>query len=214
MNLYVDDTGAMKGLPDNARAAGLAAAAGHPCEVHGDAFVARVVDSEDEFRRLDFTLAEVASDAAWIPAAQARNARRRANAGKMADLVPGGVAIEPGKAAAEAEAAHAQVDATQQSVAGALYTYSQDTEEVVVEVAVPPETKARDVALTVKAETISLVVATLPEAQRAVLQGALFQKVLPAECSWSLATHGGGRVLQLTLTKALKLRWLGVLRSG
>jgi len=214
VNLYVDDTGAMKGLPGNARAAGLAAAAGHPCEVHGDAFVARVVDSEEAFERLDFTLAEVASDAAWIPAAQARNARRRANAGKMADLVPGAVTIEPGKAAAEAEAAHARADATQQAVAGALYTYSQDTEEVVVEVAVPPETRAGDVALALKAETIALTVATLPEGARVVLQGALFQKVRPDESSWSLATHGGQRVLQLTLTKALNLRWLGVLRSG
>jgi hypothetical protein len=58
VNLYVDDTGAMKGLPDNTRAAGLAAAAGHPCDVHGDAFVGRVVDSDDAFERLDFTLKE------------------------------------------------------------------------------------------------------------------------------------------------------------
>jgi hypothetical protein len=58
INLYVDDTGAMKGLPDNTRAAGLAAAAGHPCDVHGDAFVARVVDCEEEFDRQDFTLKE------------------------------------------------------------------------------------------------------------------------------------------------------------
>lgn len=63
-NMYVDDTGSLKGLPDNHRAAGLAAAAGHPCAVHGDAFVGRTIDSDDAFERLDFTLAEVRCAAA------------------------------------------------------------------------------------------------------------------------------------------------------
>lgn len=67
VNLYVDDTGSLKSLPDNVRAAGLAAAAGHPCEVHGDAFVGRTVDCDDAFERLDFTLAEARTAAAPAP---------------------------------------------------------------------------------------------------------------------------------------------------
>jgi hypothetical protein len=34
--------------------------------VHGDAFLARVFDNEDEFERLDFTLPEVSSSAPWV----------------------------------------------------------------------------------------------------------------------------------------------------
>ena len=44
-----------------------------------------------------------------------------------------------------------------------------------IEVKVPPETKAKDVKCAIKAQSIDLVIATLPEEQREVLQGTLFQ---------------------------------------
>jgi hypothetical protein len=212
--MYVDDTGAMKGLPDNARAAGLAAAAGHPCEVHGDAFVGRVVDCDDKFERQDFTLAEVDSSAAWIPAAQARNARRRENAAKLPDMMPNATRVDAGAMAFEADQADKAVDCTQRSVDGKLYTYAQDNEEVVLEVKVPAETKSKDVRCAFKPDSVALSVATLPEAQREVLQGELFQRVKTDDCSWSIATVAGERVLQVTLAKQQPLRWLGMLRSG
>ena len=235
--MYVDDTGAMKGLADNTRAAGLAAAAGHPCEVHGDAFVGRVIDCDDKFERLDFTLkearartrlrldrcltrdtcrrAQVDSSAAWIADAQARNARRRDNASRLSELAPGATRIDTAAASAfAADAEDAAKDASQQPVAGKLYTYSQDSDEVVVEVKVPAATKSKDVACTVKPDTVSLTVATLPEGQRDVLCGELFQRVKADESSWTIASMGGERVLQLTLAKQKSMRWLGVLRSG
>jgi hypothetical protein len=212
--MYVDDTGVMKGLPDNVRAAGLAAAAGHPCEVHGDAFVGRVVDCDDKFERQDFTLPEVDSGAAWIAEAQARNAQRRENAAKLPDMVPNATRVDTGAAAFKAEQADKAVDCTQRPVAGKLYTYAQDSDEVVLEVKVPAETKSKDVRCVFKPDAIALSVATLPEAQREVLQGELFQRVRADECSWSISTVAGERVLQVTLAKQKPLRWLGMLRSG
>jgi hypothetical protein len=35
-------------------------------QVHGDAFLARVFDNEDDFKRLDLTLKEVNSSATWV----------------------------------------------------------------------------------------------------------------------------------------------------
>ncbi len=35
-------------------------------QVQGDAFLARVFDNEDEFKRMDFTLREVSSGAPWV----------------------------------------------------------------------------------------------------------------------------------------------------
>ena len=40
-------------------------------------FVARVFDNEDDFKRLDFTLAEVSSSADWIKQAAAQNEKKR-----------------------------------------------------------------------------------------------------------------------------------------
>ena len=39
-------------------------------QVHGDAFLARVFDNEDEFERLDLTLPEVSSSAPWVKVTQ------------------------------------------------------------------------------------------------------------------------------------------------
>ena len=46
-------------------------------QVRGDIFVARVFDNEDEFKRLDFTLAEVSSSADWMRQAALQNQKKR-----------------------------------------------------------------------------------------------------------------------------------------
>ena len=40
-------------------------------------FMARVFDNEDDFKRLDFSLQEVSSTAAWVKEAYAQNERKR-----------------------------------------------------------------------------------------------------------------------------------------
>ena len=56
------DDGATRGLPCSLCLPKMLLAT----QVQGDAFVARVFDNEDDFRRLDFTLREVSSGAPWI----------------------------------------------------------------------------------------------------------------------------------------------------
>lgn len=46
-------------------------------QVNGDAFLARVFDNGDDFKRLDFTLKDVSSSAAWVQQAHAQNERKR-----------------------------------------------------------------------------------------------------------------------------------------
>ena len=41
-------------------------------QVHGDAWLARIFDNEDDFSRLDFTLQEVSSGAEWVRTAKAQ----------------------------------------------------------------------------------------------------------------------------------------------
>lgn len=66
--MYVDDRGTSKGLPSNKRASDLISLCGMKIDVRGDSFVARMRDDpvKDEFSRVDFTLADMQSDAAWI----------------------------------------------------------------------------------------------------------------------------------------------------
>lgn len=126
-------------------------------------------------------------------------------------MMPGATRVDAGDLG---KAQEAEQDASQRSVPGKQYTYSQDNEEVVVEVRLPADTKAKDVSCYVKPEHLSLSVATLPEGAREVVCGELFQRVQADECSWTIVTVSGERVLQLTLSKQKPLRWLGLLRSG
>eukprot|EP00808_Paulinella_micropora_P014819 g57609.t1 len=74
INLYVDDLGTMKHLPMNPRATGIAIEAGKKIQIMGDAWLARVWDNEDDFKRLDFTLADCQKSAAWFQKARTINA--------------------------------------------------------------------------------------------------------------------------------------------
>lgn len=65
--MYVSDTGKIKGMPLNSRASEICGLAGKPTSVYGDCFIARIFDDNaDDFRRLDFKLNELSSDAEWI----------------------------------------------------------------------------------------------------------------------------------------------------
>ena len=143
--------------------------------------------------------------------ARRRNEKRRDNSEKVASLVPGATRIDTSSASARDVA---DADAQQRDAPGGGYTYSQSGEEVTIEVKVPAETKGAHVTCTIKPESIVLRVATLPDGKKDVLQGDLFQRVRPDECSWTLAQAGPDRVLQVTLSKVQPMRWLGVLRSG
>uniref|UniRef100_A0A7S4C1E6 Uncharacterized protein n=1 Tax=Chrysotila carterae TaxID=13221 RepID=A0A7S4C1E6_CHRCT len=76
VTMYVDDKGVAKGAPVNRRASDICAQCGMPTEVRGDAFVARAWDDQDGFQRLDFSISELASDAAWMVEARSKNANR------------------------------------------------------------------------------------------------------------------------------------------
>lgn len=74
VNLYVDDEGAIRDAPVNARASEVATLCGKLVQVRGDAFLARVLDNGDDFERRDFTLADLSSTAPWVAAAREKSA--------------------------------------------------------------------------------------------------------------------------------------------
>lgn len=76
VSLYCDDTAAIKGLPTNVRASGVAQECGKLLDVKGDCFVARIMDNEEDFKRLDFRLSELNSSAAWVREARDQTQRK------------------------------------------------------------------------------------------------------------------------------------------
>ena len=130
-------------------------------------------------------------------------------------MMPSGTQVITGMdGGAGAARAQAAADATQRTVEGKAYSFSQDDEEVVVELRVPGATKAADVACTGKPGSLRLVVRTLGEGQQEVLDGELFGRVKAEESSWNLCSVGGERVVQLTLSKVAPTRWASVLKPA
>eukprot|EP00873_Tetraselmis_striata_P044497 jgi/Tetstr1/464761/TSEL_009508.t1 len=106
VNMYVDDEGSIKGVPPNMRASQIAACCGKPLEVRGDAFISRIFDNEDEFRRLDLTLPEVSSSAPWVLEAKRRHEAAgasgmyRAAGPQVMNMSQGGPRSTPARSAA------------------------------------------------------------------------------------------------------------------
>mmetsp|Transcript_11186 Transcript_11186/g.27289 ORF Transcript_11186/g.27289 Transcript_11186/m.27289 type:complete len:338 (-) Transcript_11186:390-1403(-) len=215
INCYVDDRGISKGLRRNDRASGLAAECGAPTDIVGDAFLARIIDDDDRFERHDFTLAEVSSSAPWVKRAHHLHLSKKQNIGQVQEqlrAMGGGVngaadklglqdnLPEPGPPPGAVE--HGVVHP---------YEWAQEGEDVVVTVQVPAETTKGDVKCNFKVMNMHLEVASMPEGERVVVNGALELcfEVVPSECSWSiLKNKDGSKRLEVTLTKGKEMRWL------
>ncbi|KAK9841462.1 hypothetical protein WJX74_006236 [Apatococcus lobatus] len=76
VNLYTDDNAGMYNAPSNHRASEFAFCCGKRLEVRGDAFLARIFDNDDAFKRLDFTLKDMTSSAAWVKEAKRQNDKK------------------------------------------------------------------------------------------------------------------------------------------
>jgi len=79
VSVYLDDKGVAKSLEENVRVSGLVQACGYPGQTfRGDCFVGRVFDdTQDEWRRMDFTLKDCSTDADWIQQTKLQRANRK-----------------------------------------------------------------------------------------------------------------------------------------
>jgi hypothetical protein len=77
VRLYIDEIGALRQRPRNARAEALASAAGLTgLSIHGDAYVGRCERGESGERNVHFSLDELAHDAPWILDARKMHTQR------------------------------------------------------------------------------------------------------------------------------------------
>ena len=92
VRLYIDEVGALRSRPRNARAEALAHAAGlSGVAIHGDAYVGRAERMESGERSIDFTLPELAHDSAWVLAARREHEKAASQAGhSIEELYVGG----------------------------------------------------------------------------------------------------------------------------
>jgi hypothetical protein len=142
VNMYLDDRGTLKGLPRNPRATEIARLAGVETDIHGDAFIGRTVDDGDCFERHSFSLAECSSSAKWFEEARASNARREKHSSGLSEFASNsGTKMINMSSGSSGDPSAAEESAPVQDSSG-TFTWSQDSEEVFIDINCPPETKA------------------------------------------------------------------------
>jgi hypothetical protein len=183
--LYIDEVGALKKLPINARASALAARCGYGSGVmlHGDAFVGRLrttaaasAASAPLRRAVDFVLDEMHPSSPWVRTAAAENL-----AAQAADGRAGGVSAE------ELRTVGGE---------GEGYTWSQSGDgEVEVIVPLPSGTRSKQCKIVIKKRALTIAVASV--APPVALDLTLWGAVNVEDSTWCVSSDEGGLVVTL-----------------
>lgn len=195
--LYLDEVGMLKNLPPNPRAVAIATVCGFDnVRFFGDMYCGAVVaDHPQPMMNVDFTVAELDSSSPWLKHAGNENAAYQQSMRQVQDAMreKGGMQTismtgDDGFKEHEEEG----------------YRWSQTDDEVEVAVAVTPGTKAKDIKVHFKAQSITVSIA----GQVVLDLASLYAPTRPDECLW---TMGGDEVI-CTLAKVDESSWLQLQR--
>lgn len=202
VRFYIDEVGALRGRPRNARAEALAAAVGlGGVSIHGDAYVGRcgpvATAAAKREANVDFPLADMAHDASWVGLARQSHSQRahEARLGDDEHLASGG------------------------DGAGGLYSWTQTDDEVEVRVLRGiPEGKAAKKRVTVSYGKGGDALIVSVDKESVFRVEKLFSRVSPDECSWSVESGGkgsdGGGVLVVSMEKGEARPWAELALPG
>lgn len=199
VSVYCDDKGIAKNLEENPRVSGLVQACGYVGQTfRGDCFIGRVLDdTEDVWKRCDFTLKDVSTDAAWVNTTKAQRSKR--SAGDLASFANTMGAKNPAHIS-PAMLADAPKGETEQ------YKWRQDAEEIEVTFKKDGLQKGDKKAVKVSFARQQLKVEVKGEV---LIDATLHGKHVPDEATWTLSDG----VLQVTLTKADADNWPTLLKG-
>lgn len=200
VSAYCDDKGVAKELPDNPRANGLARACGFPGQsFRGDIFISRIFDdNEDEWRRVDFTLKDCSSEAAWVN--KTKGQRSNKSSGDIKRLADQVGATNP------AHINPSTMDEGPPKGETAQYAWRQTEDEVEVTFKKDGLQKGDKKLVKVTFSRQKLKVEVKGEV---LIDAQLCQATQPDEATWTLSDS----VLQVTLSKAEAESWPQLLKE-
>mmetsp|Transcript_20434 Transcript_20434/g.61586 ORF Transcript_20434/g.61586 Transcript_20434/m.61586 type:complete len:305 (+) Transcript_20434:133-1047(+) len=200
ISVYCDDKGVAKNLEENPRASGLVQAAGYPAQTfRGDCFVGRVFDdTEDEWRRMDFTLKDCSTDADWVAACKKQREKR--SSGDLASLAGQVGAKNPTHIAPGMLQDAAPKGETEK------YTWRQTDEEVEVTFKKEGLQKGDKKLVKVAFARQRLKVEVKGEV---LIDSALFSQTNTDESTWTLSDG----ILQVSLAKTDSDNWMDLLKD-
>ena len=219
----------------NVRATALAKACGHDISIMGEVFLGRAHDDERvEWQRLDFFPEDVSLDSEWAKAAAAANAGKNTAAWSTTNVLqnfqqqqkkgtPAANAAAAAAASGDKKVVELSVD-VEASLPACGYWMTQDTEEVEVRLPVPAALLSKHFLCLIKSSSLVLGNKTLSKTEGSFVEGVadaltaaggvtLFGTVDTGESTWSIAQEAEHRMLTITLVKAQKKHWKGLLNK-
>jgi len=194
VSVYCDDKGIAKDLMVNPRMSGIVQACGYPGQqFRGDCFIGRVYDdTEDEWRRIDFTKEDCSTDAPWVSSTKSQRANR--SSGDLQGLAGKLGANNPAHITPSMLEASAPTGETEQ------YRWTQASDEV--EITFKREGIQKEDKKSVKVNFGRQKLKVELEGEL-LIDASLFGTTQPDESTWTLSDG----VLQVTLSKAEETTW-------
>lgn len=194
VSVYVDDKGVAKELQENPRVSGIVQACGYPGQTfRGDCFIGRVFDdTEEEWRRVDFTLQDCSTDASWVASTKKqRSNRSSSDLTSMASKIGANNPAHINPSMLEDAAPKGETD---------QYRWRQAEDEIEITFKKEGISKADKGAVKVAFSRQKLKVEFKGEV---LLDGALYGTTHPDESTWTLSDG----VLQVNVAKAGDNSW-------
>lgn len=216
ISMYCDQAGKTKELPLNHRASSIATVCHYYSPIHGDVFFGRYHDDESmEWERLDFTSADLSSDAEWVQSAQRMNKNKNMASGTSSGMLQNLLKANNTSVIDE----YAMNTTPKEGSEDRYVQWTQTGEEVEVRIALPASPiKASD--LTIKIKSKSLHIAPKLPSLEPWASGQPVHEVMSAEgaqlggavdvdsSGWTLERQKDGVVvIVVTLAKASKGDW-------
>lgn len=211
---YIDEAGLLKGLPKNERACSLASACGlDGAAFHGDAFIGRVVTKPEPPRNKSFTLADMASDAAWLRRAPADNAEYQLEMQRLSAALDENArrrAAAAGNQGADEDEVATVDGSTCVDERERVFGWSQANGDVEVHVPIEPGTRARDVRVALGPRSVRVERKAASASSDSGVSAPppylrvdeLYAPIRSEESTWEVGIgEGGATTLTLTMNK-------------
>lgn len=154
VSIYCDRNGQVNGCPVNSRISSLAFFCQHKLAIYGDAFIGRYHDDERyEWKRLDFSILDMKSDADWV--VQTQNMNRGKNLGSLSTSGQMQKIINNQPGQNEAPPATVFTSTVQQPEIGNS-TWSDVGDEVEVMVKLDESVKKSDIEVTIRSTSLQI----------------------------------------------------------
>lgn len=223
ISMYCDQVGKNKNLSINSRASSIASLCNHKDPIHGDVFFGKAHDDESKpWVRLDFTLADLSSEADWLKLAAVKNAERRSGAystsGVLQNMLKQGNTqyIDSEKESKEEAPAGEKVE-------NEALSWTQTSDEVEVKVKIPGQLKSSDLDIKIKSNRLQIRLksgqaianASQGKVGRLFEEGGaeLFRRIDVDGSNWEIEKSKDGQftTVVFTLSKDSSANWLDLI---